>query len=203
MSPVRVLTGSHIRVSKNTRIDCGMFFDLQLHCIFPLGRKAHRSTFTVSAGAVTLAQLREGRAGAAIAPNDFRELVAKIPVRSDTLAPVTMTPEIEAQARAYFSQFSETAERQLLTAHPNFRPSLVPVQFIQCAMNTNEKLKVCGLDKRDAVGYSPTLGIKDVFQTIAPANTLFTGRATDVDEWVEYNWPNLLLSHREEKALAE
>lgn len=203
MSTVRILTGSHIRISKNDHIECGMYFDLQVYCIYPMGRKAHRSTFTVSAGAVVLTQLHSGRAGASVSPADFRALVAALPVRSDSQLPVHVTPEVEAQARAYFTVFADRAEKQMAEAHPNFKPDLVPAVLVPCTMTTNDKLKACGLDKRDAVGYAPALGIKDVFQTIAPDKVLFTGRASAVDAWVESQWPGRLLSHREERALAE
>jgi len=131
------ITRAFFRISQNRYAEKGYIADFRVTGIMPNARKDKPKTlfFSPYAGHIHAQPLFGHSGDACIRPSDWRALVKRAPVDPDPLdkTPVTITPEIETQARASMLSWADSAERQLAEAHPNYAQSLEarfnPVQF--------------------------------------------------------------------------
>lgn len=94
------ITRATIEVSANHLIPGGYFYETRIEGILPRGRKAQLMTITVQPHSIRVHPLYGDAEGVTVGPEKFRIFVRSLRVVSNDLFPVTLTPEIEALARA-------------------------------------------------------------------------------------------------------
>jgi hypothetical protein len=95
--------------------------------IFPGCRKVKTCFFSVTAGAIWAQPLYGYNGRANIAPDDWRRWCASADVVSCRVHPYAITADVIARARKLEAETADAAERQLLEAHPNYRPEICKV----------------------------------------------------------------------------
>lgn len=111
-----------IRVSANSLIEGGLFFDMRVYGVLPGCRKKVMLSFGPMARYVWFRPLFGHSGAASVSPEDFLRMVDAAPVVSCEHSPVVVTPEIAAKAKA---SVASTADCPAIHAacHPDYRPA--------------------------------------------------------------------------------
>ena len=118
--------------------------------VLPNQRKAEVKTLdaTPMGGHVWVNDLYNGSNSSHVHPDDYRKLVDEAKVVPDSIfPPPPITPEVEQQARDYFKPVADSAESQMSTAHPNYKPEhnpveIVPLEKVQYVNGSSKKMVV-------------------------------------------------------------
>ena len=97
---VRV-THAEIRVSSNERCEDGVFVEVRMTAVFPGCRKVAVVSISPMGSGVGLKSLYGYSGEAHVEPEEWRTFLRSLPVVSDDLFPVEMTPELAAYAVAH------------------------------------------------------------------------------------------------------
>lgn len=118
-----------IKISANSKIDCGFFCDLKIRAIFPGCRKEVSATYSPSAGKVWLQPMYGHNGRASVAPDDWRKIIDKASFVSCTIFPIEITEAMRAQAVAdHCDRTLDSVERQRAQiSRPDFEPERTPV----------------------------------------------------------------------------
>jgi hypothetical protein len=106
---VMQIISAAIEVSANELIEGGYGFHLNCRAIFPRCKKAAIVHYTVGSNAICCRNLYSHHGRADIHPNDWKAFISVIPVVSDRISPVELTPELIEKARASEAHLADLA----------------------------------------------------------------------------------------------
>lgn len=117
------ITSAKIEVGTNQFSECGYLASWKIRGILPGCRKSVQLTHMYGYGKVILTPLFGYNGRAVISQQDWKNLMEMMPIVSDKLFPIPITPELKATVRR---QMVESANCPAITSseyvHPDYQP---------------------------------------------------------------------------------